>query len=120
MDLDQEEIDYDIEFTRLTKRFPEANFVIALPFHEDKILCKDTTIFLKINYNCYCYKNAFISLPPMYIKVEKNNKNGISYADCIDKLIESEFNSGEMCNHRFLEIIEQIKDSITYECWFGS
>ena len=118
MNLTEEEI-YEIEFERISKRFPDANFSISLSFHEDTILSKEETIFIKITRDCYCYEEI---LPPLYIRVKKSvaNKDGISYADCIDEMIKSEFNTNEMCNHIFLELIKQIKDSITYECWFGS
>ena len=120
---EEEDIEFEKEYERLHKRFPEANFSISLSVHEDTILSKEETIFIKISRNCYCYcfDGEDSTTPPIYIRVKKNNKHsfGITYADCIDEMIKDDFNN-ELCNHVFLESIKQIGNSITYDCWFGS
>ena len=119
---EEEDIEFEKEYERLHKRFPEANFSISLSVHEDTILSKEETIFIKISRNCYCYwfNDEYSTTPPIYIRVAQHKKNnGITYADCIDEMIKDDFNN-ELCNHVFLESIKQIGNSITYDCWFGS
>lgn len=79
--------------------FPtDYNFTIAMdPSTFDDVLSDESTITIKHDYKCYCWKNNRRS---EIIEVEGEN-GCITNKDCIQGLIDAGFNP--KCSHRFLE-----------------
>ena len=121
--MSNEEADkYDQLNTQLDLLFPDAKFSICcVESIEDlnKLIDgENEIIILKITKNCYCFSNC--PTPNEYINVKrKSNTNSITIRDCIETLIEYNFNPE--CNHMFLEGFDKTKlSSIQYEPSFGS
>ena len=95
-----------IEFMIMDKLFGvgSARFSVVIPIQDlPKILAYDSIAKIIIPRNCVCHEHATgPSMQDSEVTLYKGNRASITIYDAINALVDSKYDPGDECIHRFL------------------